>query len=185
MPPLRLYQVILNPSPARHLPDDIYQHISVLILNETEARQLLSDDSSPDQEINSEFLHDITDRLLDLGVEVTILTLGERGVFCKTEEEKGQRSGGILLPGRKTQVVDTTGAGDAFVGAFAARLSARDNRQQWRDGKQLSASVVQSVLPFCVYASSLAVEKRGAQGLPWLNEVLTTLDKDKAGNQNG
>ena len=95
-------------------------------------------------------------RLLERGATVVIITLGERGLIWATRETSGS------LPARKVKVVDTTGAGDAFCGALAARLA---------DGVPLPEA-----LQFANAAGALAVTRQGAQpSLPTLAEIETML----------
>jgi ribokinase len=106
---------ILNPAPVRPLAPESFAHIDLLTPNQSEARVLLGlepDDPSDDL--------DICGRLLDLGVGTVILTRGEVGAT-------------IVAPGGTTQieafqidVVDSTGAGDAFNGTLATALASGD-----------------------------------------------------------
>lgn len=63
----------------------------------------------------------VLDFYLELGVEIVALTLGDRGAMIATPERRE------LIPARSVEVVDATGAGDAFDGAFLARLAAGDD----------------------------------------------------------
>jgi len=104
--------VICNPAPAEDLTDQDLSCIDVLTPNETEARVclgLLPNDPTDDTEIAR--------RLLTLGVKTVLMTVGERG--CILADAGGTEQ----LPGLNIdQVVDTTGAGDAFNAALAAAL---------------------------------------------------------------
>lgn len=99
-------RVVLNPAPARPLPTELLSRIDYLIPNQTELRRLAGLDS-PSQAVG---------RLQDVGVKHVIVTLGEEGALAV---EAGQE---VRFPAHRVQVIDTTAAGDAFVGAFAAAL---------------------------------------------------------------
>lgn len=103
---------ILNPAPVRPLPDDIYGHVSILTPNQSEARVLLgleADDPADDL--------DLCARLLELGVGTVVLTRGEQGAVIVGADAT------IEVPAFPVEVIDSTGAGDAFNGALAAALS--------------------------------------------------------------
>lgn len=103
---------ILNPAPARAIPEDIYPFVDILTPNQSEARALLGlapDDPSDDL--------DLCSRLLDLGVGTVVLTRGERGAVIVENE------GTTEVPAFPIAVTDSTGAGDAFNGALAAALA--------------------------------------------------------------
>jgi ribokinase len=151
--------------------------VTVLIVNEGEAETL------SDMDIHS----NLEDTLLDLawnraaqffiakGVKIVVITLGERGAFCRTSDE----SFGKLHPARKVNVVDSTGAGDTFVGAFAAILSRPHIRRKWIEQGDLKSSIAHEVVEFCILASSIAIQKAGAQdAIPWLTEVLDSSPED-------
>jgi ribokinase len=104
--------VILNPAPARPLPDALLALVDVLIPNESETA-LLSDRPVDDQ-AQAEAA---AAALLELGVGTVILTLGERGALL------AQRGGATHVPAFNVAPVDTTAAGDAFVGGFAVALA--------------------------------------------------------------
>jgi ribokinase len=104
--------VILNPAPARQLPDTLLALVDVLIPNESETA-LLSDMPVHD-EAQAEAA---AAALLGLGVGTVILTLGERGALL------AQAGGATHVPAFPVAPVDTTAAGDAFVGGFAVALA--------------------------------------------------------------
>jgi ribokinase len=100
--------VILNPAPAQPLPAELLTSVDYLIPNESEAALLGdSNPSQPEQAARA---------LRSAGVRNVIVTLGEHGALLVEE------AGITAVPGWRVPVVDTTAAGDAFVGAFAAAL---------------------------------------------------------------
>jgi ribokinase len=106
-------RVILNPAPARALPDELLRHVSILTPNETEAELLtgIKVDSDPSAVKAASVLR-------ARGVQTVILTLGARGALVATSDGTPQ-----LVPGFKVKAVDTTGAGDVFNGALAVALA--------------------------------------------------------------
>jgi len=101
--------VILNPAPARPLPADLLAGVDYLIPNESEAALLTNNDpSQPEQAAQA---------LREAGVRSVVVTLGEQGALLV--DDAGTRT----APGFPAEVVDTTAAGDAFVGAFAVALA--------------------------------------------------------------
>ena len=104
---------ILNPAPAQDLSAHDLASVSVITPNETEARVCLG--MAPGERANEEALGR---RLLERGCGAALLTLGERGCLCVTAD------GSEHVPGfTVAEVVDTTGAGDAFNAALAVALA--------------------------------------------------------------
>jgi len=104
--------VILNPAPARELPDSFLSKIDILTPNETETEMLTG--IAVNEQSDAEEAAKI---LLDKGMSAVILTLGARGALLLTSEMTK------LVPAYKVNVVDTTAAGDAFCGALATALA--------------------------------------------------------------
>lgn len=104
--------VILNPAPARPLPAELLSLVDVLIPNESETALLtgLPVDDQAEAEAAAVALR-------ELGVGAVILTLGERGALLACEGKTE------LFPAFDVTPVDTTAAGDAFVGGFAVALA--------------------------------------------------------------
>ncbi len=103
---------ILNPAPATRVPPDILKNADIVTPNETELRILLG--HAPDAPIPS---IDLCHALLQLGVQTVILTRGAQGALVVT-------AGGYhVMAAMQIQVVDTTGAGDAFNGTLATYLA--------------------------------------------------------------
>ncbi|MGI6785368.1 MAG: ribokinase [Gleimia sp.] len=128
-------RVVLNVAPWGELDRDVLLGADPLVLNEHElrlaARSLFGDDFSDLSEI------DLARKLIDEGAKSLIVTLGSRGSFVITDK------GYTEVAAEKVQAVDTTGAGDAFVGAVAARLATGDSLEDaTRIGNQVGAWVV-------------------------------------------
>ncbi|MEA2435311.1 MAG: ribokinase [Actinomycetota bacterium] len=107
---------ILNPAPVRPLAKDAFANIDILTPNQTEARVILGlepDDPADDMEI--------CDKLLGLGVGTIVLTRGEEGATIVTND------GSESISSFKVEVVDSTGAGDAFNGTLATSLARGDD----------------------------------------------------------
>ncbi len=145
---------ILNPAPASELIPELLDYTDVIVPNETES-ELLSGIAVNDEDSllqNAEFFK-------NNGVENTIITLGDRGAFYATENEHG------LIPAFKVKAVDTTAAGDTFIGALISQLDT--------DLKNLKAA-----LTYAQRASSLTVQGMGAMpSIPLADEVKTALEE--------
>jgi len=103
-------RVLLNAAPATALPHDLLRLADPLVVNEHEAAMLLGGaHDSPTAAARA---------LAGLGARSVVVTLGAAGVVGHDD------TGTWTLPARPVEVVDTTGAGDAFVGALAAGLAA-------------------------------------------------------------
>lgn len=141
---------ILNPAPAVEANRDLLDLVDVLILNETELGLLAKVE-----------LHDTDDhaRFIDAAISlqadrnrIICVTLGRRGVLALVDGE--QR----VIPGRTVKAVDTTGAGDCFVGAVAAQLA--------------SGKSIYDALAYANSAASISVQRMGAApSMPTAEEV--------------
>jgi len=104
-------RVVLNPAPARDGIEDIVRLVDVLVPNETEASSLSGVDVT---DISS--AQRAAGKLLDMGPEVVIITLGADGALLATKERT------VHQPAERVDVVDTTASGDAFVGGFVVAM---------------------------------------------------------------
>ena len=152
---------VLNPAPAQPLPPDLLAATDVLVVNETEYQTVLGAPLPDD-------LDEIRTVAARPGAPTTIVaTLGERGAAVCHE--------GVvtLVPAPAVEVVDTTGAGDTFVGALAAELAA---------GSQTLQAARRAVV-----AASLSTRRLGATAaMPRRSEVLAavpTTPGDAPGDQ--
>jgi len=130
-------RILLNAAPARAIDVDLLRAVDVLIVNEEEAAALAAMHSWPSAAAAFAAAANRS------GTPIVIVTLGDKGALCEID-------GAIHHVGAPpVDVVDTTGAGDAFVGALAAAL----------DG----GSPLQHAPKRAVAAGSLACTTRGAQ----------------------
>lgn len=138
--------VVLNPAPAQALPRELLQKIDYLILNEIEAA-MLAEEQSEDIPLLARKLH-------ALGARNVVVTLGEKGVHGSFADGQQRH-----LPARKVQAVDTTAAGDTFIGGFIGAIA------QGRD--QFDA------IAYAQAAAALSVTRVGAQtSIPTRDEVV-------------
>lgn len=139
--------VILNPAPARALPEEIYACIDLLTPNQTETATMTGLSVSNEEEAAA-----AAAELRRKGVGNILMTMGGKGSMCFTAEES------FFTPALRVKAIDTTAAGDTFCGALAVALA---------EGKSLKEAAV-----FATKASSLTVQRRGAQdSLPYRREI--------------
>ncbi len=129
---------LLNPSPPIPLSSKILSLVDFLVPNEWEAQYLTGLKMESGKDIQK-----MADQLLDMGTKNVVITLGAKGLFFKNETEA------IWVEAFRVNAVDTTAAGDAFMGALACGLA--DNRP------------IREVLRFANGAGALATTRLGAQ----------------------
>jgi ribokinase len=105
-------KTILNPAPARPLPDNIFGLVDYLTPNESELRILLG--LSPDDPRSS---RELANELRRRGARNVVVTLGRAGALILNDEMD------LVVPAVQVEVTDTTGAGDAFNSGFAVALA--------------------------------------------------------------
>lgn len=130
--------VLLNPAPMQNFDQNVLQKIDYLVLNETEASQL-----SGVPVKNSSQAKEAISVLQARGSHIVIVTLGAAGIVLATADDM------IDLAAYPVTVVDTTAAGDTFVGAFAVAIA---------EGLELRAAC-----DLAQRAAALAVTQLGAQ----------------------
>jgi ribokinase len=141
---------VLNPAPALAFDAELLDLVDILILNETElgllAKTELRDSDEPARFIEAA-------RVLQGDRDMIVcVTLGRRGAIALTNGTP------VVVGGRAVTAVDTTGAGDCFVGAVAARLAA---------GKS-----IRDALSYANVAASICVQRMGAApSMPTAAEV--------------
>ena len=139
---------ILNPAPARTLPDSVLRLVDVLTPNQSEAKVLVG--QSPDAAMEPEAA---AQELLRRGVKQVVITQGDRGALIATANSSRR------IPAIKVSAEDTTGAGDSFNAGLAVALSCGEN--------------LDDAVRFAVVTGGLAVTREGVvPSLPTRNEVL-------------
>ncbi|MEK9278850.1 MULTISPECIES: ribokinase [unclassified Bradyrhizobium] len=145
---------LLNPAPAQKCSHDLLELVDILVLNETELGFLagveLSESDEPARIV------DVARQLRAREDQTICVTLGKRGVLTLAAPEE------IVVPGRLVKAIDTTGAGDCFVGALAARLA--------------GGAPLRDALTFANAAASISVQRMGAgPSMPTAAEVAAVL----------
>jgi len=145
---------ILNPAPARLVDSELLALVDILVLNETELgllakAELREDDAATRFVAAAKALQARHDQSI-------CITLGKRGAVALID---GQT---IVVPGRAVKAVDTTGAGDCFVGALAAQLA--------------RGALIRDALGYANAAASICVQRMGAApSMPTAAEVAAAL----------
>jgi ribokinase len=145
---------ILNPAPAIEFDDGLLDLGDVLILNETELG-LLTRTGLRDSDEPGRFLE--AARALQGGRDMTVcVTLGKRGAVALADGKP------LIVEGRAVRAVDTTGAGDCFVGAVAAQLAGGQS--------------IPNAITYANVAASLSVQRIGAApSMPTVAEMSKAL----------
>ena len=139
--------VVLNPAPARELPDELLALVDIITPNETEAEKLtgIRVESDEDAAKAANVLH-------AKGIGTVMITLGSRGVWLSAEGESRR------IPGFRVQAIDTIAAGDTFNGALVTAL--------------LEGTALPEAIRFALAAAAIAVTRKGAQpSVPWRTEI--------------
>jgi len=140
-------RIILDPAPARAVPDHVLAGVYLLTPNETEAEILTGVHVVDEQTAQT-----AATQLLSMGVQNVALTLGAKGVFLATPSRSN------LMPTPAVAAVDTTAAGDCFNGALAVGLATN---------LSLHDSVARAS-----QVASMSVTRMGAQdSMPYAHEV--------------
>ena len=139
---------LFNPAPAHEIAQNVYECTDLLVVNETECAFLTGICPQSEQECTAAF-----EKLRTLGCRNAVITLGAKGSMYSGSE------GSFFAESYPVEkVVDTTGAGDTFIGALAAEL--------------LRGATMQRAMRFATRASAAAITKAGAQqSIPTLQEV--------------
>ncbi|MFT8459531.1 MAG: ribokinase [Liquorilactobacillus ghanensis] len=141
-------KTILNPAPAHKIAPELLQVTDLIVPNEIESC-LITGIKITDQDS----MEKTAQKFREMGIANLIITLGSRGVYYAIGDKSE------LVPAFKVRAVDTTAAGDTFIGALAAKLDS--------DFSNMAAAI-----KFAQKASSITVQRLGAQAaIPTLTEV--------------
>ena len=146
--------VVLNTAPIQSIPEQIYKKVNVLTPNEIEA-SILSGIKIKDIEGAKK----AAEYFVEKGVKSVVITLGSNGAYVKSPEFEGHVPAFAL-----DNVIDTTGAGDAFNGGLATALA---------EGKSIKEAVI-----FGNAVAGISITRIGtAPAMPWREEVEEFLKK--------
>lgn len=138
---------ILNPAPARELSDEIIKNSDFIIPNESELALITGMAVETEEEIKK-----AGKKLLDMGVKNLIITLGSKGSLHLNRDKCEFHSA------YKVKAIDTTAAGDSFIGGVV---------------RELNGDNISEAIEFGTKVSAIAVTKKGAQtSIPIIEEVI-------------
>lgn len=142
-------KTILNPAPAmRTVPEELLKTTDVIAPNETETEILTGI-----KVVDEKSMQKAADKLHALGIKVVLITIGSKGSFYSMDGQSG------IVPAFKVNAVDTTAAGDTFIGALSTVL------------KPDFSNLVEAIT-YGNKASSLTVQRFGAQpSIPYKHEL--------------
>ena len=134
--------VVLNPAPIKQFSEKYYSFVDILVPNEHELEALA----------NTSDIKKGADILLSKGAKNVIVTLGEKGSYFKSKEQE------FMVEPHKVNAVDTTAAGDSYLGALVTKLS--------------QGTSIKEAMEFASLCSSKTVTKKGAiVALPKLSDL--------------
>lgn len=140
-------KTILNPAPAKAIPDEFFKYIDILVLNQSECEVLTGVYPKTLKECE-----DLGKIIREKGTDTVVITLGKMGSVTITPKEV------IKMEAYKVDTVDSTAAGDSFIGAMAAKMSFE--------------SSLEEALEYATKVSAVTVTRKGAQiSIPTSEEV--------------
>lgn len=149
---------MLNPAPAKKIDNELFKYTDIIIPNETEAYELTGIIVE-----NLESAKKAADNFIAVGVNYVIITLGSKGAALITKEKAE------IIPAIKVNAIDTTAAGDSFIGAVSSKLGT----------EELSYENLKKAIVFANKVSSIVVQRSGAQpSIPTMKEVIDIYGED-------
>lgn len=140
-------KTLLNPAPAKVIPEEFFKYIDILVLNQSECEVLTGVYPKTLKECE-----DLGKIIREKGTDTVVITLGKMGSVTITPKEV------IKMDAYKVDTVDSTAAGDSFIGAMAAKLSFE--------------SSLEEALEYATKVSAVTVTRKGAQiSIPTSEEV--------------
>ncbi|PGH01399.1 hypothetical protein AJ79_07940 [Helicocarpus griseus UAMH5409] len=193
-------EVVFNPAPAPEggLPEDVFGAVDHLVMNETECEIMAPGGlggGNAGEEGTAATSVARRDRIAryfhSLGVRYVLVTLGAKGVWysagdagaeVQADEKTWARSVAEVPAQKVERVVDTTAAGDTFVGAYSVQIARwrEARRAAGRGGEELTdaerreryGACTEGAVRWATRASARCVERRGAMdSIPWEDEI--------------
>ncbi len=147
---------IFNPAPARKLSGEVFKNTDYLILNETEMEEIFEIKFN-----DEEYTEKISSKKKEYGIKNIILTLGDKGSILFSEDNNIKKYGVY-----KVKAVDTTAAGDSFIGAFTMKICEIGNPDE--------------AIKYATAVSAIVVTRQGAQdSIPTREEIEKFIEENK------
>ena len=139
---------ILNPAPADSILPELLQYTDILVPNETESETLTGIKVTDEQSMLENFA-----AFRKMGVKNLVITVGDKGAFYANDTDHA------FVPAFKVNAVDTTAAGDTFIGSLSSQLTC-------------DLSNMETAISFAQRASSITVQGMGAiPSIPTLAQI--------------
>lgn len=147
---------VFNPAPAVYLKDEVLKNTDYLVINETEMEVIF--DISPN---DKDYINELLNKKKSKKIKNIILTLGESGSVLLDEKDNVKEYRAL-----KVEAVDTTAAGDSFIGAFILKLSETGDKD--------------AAMKFAGIVSAITVTKPGAQdSIPTMEEIQDFIERNQ------
>ena len=147
---------IFNPAPARKLSGEVFKNTDYLILNETEMEEIFEIKFN-----DEEYTEKISIKKKEYGIKNIILTLGDKGSILFSEDNNIKK-----YDVYKVKAVDTTAAGDSFIGAFTMKICEIRNPDE--------------AIKYATAVSAIVVTRQGAQdSIPTREEIEKFIEENK------
>ena len=147
---------IFNPAPARKLSGEVFKNTDYLILNETEMEEIFEIKFN-----DEEYTEKISIKKKEYGIKNIILTLGDKGSILFSEDNNIKK-----YDVYKVKAIDTTAAGDSFIGAFTMKICETGDADK--------------AIKYATAVSAIVVTRQGAQdSIPTREEIEKFIEENK------